>query len=121
MPISAAPMTAAFPLETLAAMPAANGCACGHEPGTCPEAYRRDLEPADSTIAELQSVVVAMRHRGDDDEQSQLDVEDSLALYVGQLRHVAAEVRDEQARRVQCIRLAIAIAATAVRYRERIE
>ena len=108
-------MTAAFPIET--------ACACGaHLSGTCPDDYRRELEPADETVAELQSVVVAMRHRGDSDEL--VDLEETLTLYLGQLQHVQytrAAARDDESRRVQCIRLAMAIAAVAVRYRERID
>lgn len=108
-------MTAAFPLGDLERLPVVT-CSCGqHAAGACPDDYRRELEPSDSTIAELQSVVVAMRHRGDD----VADLERDLDLFVGQLRHVAALPEPlTPPRAVQLIRLSMAIAAVAIRYRE---
>lgn len=103
----------AFPLGELERLPVVT-CSCGqHAAGACPDDYRRELEPSDATIAELQSVVVAMRHRGDEVDLRQLE------LFVGQLLHVAA-LPDPLTppRAVQLIRLSMAIAAIAVRYRE---
>lgn len=80
-----------------------------------PDHYARELEPLDETIAELQSVVVAMRHRGDATAELVADIE----AYAEQLVHVAS-LTDPQTppRGVQLIRLAMAIAAVAIRYRE---
>lgn len=105
----------AFPFGELERLPVVT-CSCGrHAAGACPDDYRRDLEPCDSTIAELQSVVVAMRHRGDDVAH----LERELELFVAQLLHVASLPEPQQPpKHVQLIRLSIAVAATAVRYRE---
>lgn len=84
--------------------------------GLTPDVYVRELEPADEVVAELQAVVVAMRHRGDSDDPR--EVEDELELLVAQLRHVVVSIHDPAARYVQLVRLSMAIAATAVRYRE---
>jgi hypothetical protein len=113
----AMPAAAVFPFDELARLPVVT-CTCGrHAAGACPDDYRRELEPSDSTIAELQSVVVAMRHRGDD----VADLEHDLELFVGQLLHVA-RLPDPQTppRSAQLIRLSMALAAVAVRYREEI-
>lgn len=112
-----APMSAAapFPIGELERLPVVT-CSCGqHAAGACPDDYRRELEPRDATIAELQSVVVAMRHRGD----SALDIEADLELFLGQLLHVARQPEPmTPPRSVQLIRLSMALAAVAVRYRE---
>lgn len=112
------PMSVAFPIGELDRLPVVT-CSCGqHAAGACPDDYRRELEPNDSTIAELQSVVVAMRHRGDE----VADIERDLELFVGQLQHVAALPEPlSPPRAVQLIRLSMAIAAVAVRYREEIK
>lgn len=116
MPFTGAvPAAVAFPTDELERLPVVT-CSCGqHAAGACPDDYRRDLEPSDSTIAELQSVVVAMRHRGDADGELVADIE----AYAEQLVHVAA-LPDPQSppRHLQLIRLSIALAATAIRYRE---
>lgn len=108
---------ASFPFGELERLPVVS-CSCGqHAAGACPDDYRRELEPADATIAELQSVVVAMRHRGDDTAAAAL--ERDLELFVGQLLHVARLPEPlSPPRAVQLIRLSMAIAAVAVRYRE---
>ncbi len=88
------------------------------QPGTCPDSYRRELEPSDETICELQSVVVAMRHRGDAVAELVADIE----AYAEQLVHVAALPEPQQPpRHLQLIRLSMALAACAVRYREEIK
>jgi hypothetical protein len=107
-----------FPTDELERLPIVT-CSCGqHAAGACPDDYRRELEPSDSTIAELQSVVVAMRHRGDDVDDLGRDV----ALYASQLLFVAS-CPDElnPPRSVQLIRLSMALAATAIRYREELK
>lgn len=118
VPITVPMLAAAFPFEQLERLPVVT-CTCGqHAAGACPDDYRRELEPSDATVAELQSVIVAMRHRGDDEHD---DLGHLLELLVGQLRHVA-RLPDPQAppRHLQLIRLSMAIAAVAVRYREEI-
>jgi hypothetical protein len=108
-----------FPTDELERLPVVT-CSCGqHAAGACPDDYRRDLEPSDSTIAELQSVIVAMRHRDGDDA---VELERDLDLYLQQLHHVSC-LPDPQSppRSVQLIRLSIALAATAIRYREELK
>lgn len=108
-------MTAAFPLAELAEQSVVCRCGLTHDPGCCPDDYRRELEPLDETIAELQSVVVAMRHRGD----PVVDIERDIALLAGQLVHVAHMPEPvAPPRHLQLIRLSMALAAVAVRYRE---
>jgi hypothetical protein len=112
------PMPAAvpFPIGELERLPVVT-CSCGaHAAGACPDDYRRELEPSDTTIAELQSVVVAMRHRDGDDA---VELERDLELFLGQLLHVS-RLPDPQSppRSVQLIRLSMALAAVAIRYRE---
>lgn len=108
-------MPAAFPTDELERLPVVT-CSCGqHAAGACPNDYRRELEPRDATIAELQSVVVAMRHRGD----RVADIEQDVALYATQLlfvSHLPEGINPPRA--VQLIRLSMALAATAIRYRE---
>jgi hypothetical protein len=114
----AMPAAAVFPFDELARLPVVT-CSCGqHAAGACPDDYRRELEPADETIAELQSVVVAMRHRGD----AVADLERDVELFAGQLLHVA-RLPDPVApsRRLQLIRLSMALAAVAIRYREELK
>lgn len=115
------PMSVAvpFPIGELERLPVVT-CSCGqHAAGACPEDYRRDLEPSDSTIAELQSVVVAMRHREGDDA---VELERDLDVYLQQLHHVSC-LPDPQSppREVQLIRLSMALAAVAIRYREELK
>lgn len=109
---------AAFPLDEIEREPVVCRCGLTHDPGCCPDDYRRELEPRDETIAELQSVIVAMRHRGDAVD----DLEREVALLAGQLVHVA-HMPDPvvPARGLQLIRLSMALAAVAVRYREEIK
>ena len=107
-----------FPTVELERLPVVT-CSCGqHAAGACPDDYRRELEPTDSTIAELQSVVVAMRHRGDAVAELVADIE----AIAEQLVHVAG-LPDTVAppRHLQLIRLSIALAATAIRYREELK
>jgi hypothetical protein len=109
------PVAAAFPLDEIAQQPVVCRCGLTHDPGCCPDDYRRELEPRDETIAELQSVVVAMRHRGDTVDDLAADIE----LIAWQLLHVARLPNPvAPPRGLQLIRLSMALAAVAVRYRE---
>lgn len=94
-------MSAAF--DTLPS----GACLCCAE-RQCPEHYSRELEPPDDIIAELQSIVVAMRHRGAPDDPGSLVVE-----MIVQARIVAACTDP-----VDQIRHSMALAAVAIRYRE---
>lgn len=83
-------------------------CCTQSAPYACPEHYRRELEPADEVVAELQSIVVAMRHRGE-----------SAALHellADLMRQVA--LLSQATDPVDRIRHSMAAAAVAVRYRE---
>lgn len=115
MPIRSSVAAPAFPLAELAELPVICRCGLSHDPGCCPDDYRRELEPLDETIAELQSIVVAMRHRGDPAGELERDI----ALLAGQLVHVA-HMPDpvEPPRQLQLVRLSMALAAVAIRYRE---
>jgi hypothetical protein len=83
-------------------------CCTRHEPGCCPDHYARELEPADGTLAELQSVVVAQRHRGESNDRR--DLEDAMRAYA-RLISSAFDPIDR-------IRHSMALAAIAIRYRE---
>jgi len=87
-------------------MPSAACLCCAEQ--QCPEHYSRELEPHDETVAELQSVVVAMRHRGESDDL--LDLELEITHAYNKLRRATLPA--------DRIRNAIALAALAVRYRE---
>jgi hypothetical protein len=100
---------AAFPLAAAEAAGHDVGtCCAAHPSGTCPDHYARSLEPRDETIAELQSVVVAMRHRRDATDRALLEHE--LCTYLGEAL-IATD-------RVALIAHLMALAAVAVRYRE---
>ena len=115
-------MAVPFPISELERLPVV-ACSCGeHAAGACPEDYRRELEPSDATIAELQSVVVAMRHRDGGPAAGEAELERDLDLYLEQLQHVARLPEPQHPpRSVQLIRLSMAIAATAIRYREELK
>lgn len=85
-------------------------CCSAHPAGCCPDHYRRELEPRDDTIAELQSVVVAMRHRGDPGTLRELDD----ALWGEVVLVLASRTPTDR------IKHSMALAAIAVRYREEI-
>lgn len=86
-------------------------CCLESAPRLCHEHYRVELEPADETVAELQSLVVAIRHREPDAVTGEL-----LVALVSTLDHLLGAATD-----VDRIRHSMALAAIATRYREELQ